>query len=501
MEIHSREFRMQWSLEEFPQKIDIMIPNSNIKTEKSDSLIVNFSRQGMFVQTLIDPRIQVGSHFDFAIQAHDLQREIRGKAEVKWVRPIEINPRMPQGIGVHLVNFSDRSEQQYQDIFVSRLFNLTVEDVYHRGVPTINLQTDLATALTIFQAYSVQTLVIVDQWFVPVGVLHQKDLFQSIGVASSQSTTVVQIMRPIMETLDPSMRVSEVFSSLKTGARFDLPVMKMNRYLGILPIELILNYWSAYSDASYQKILKNYEKALYEIAHDLRQPIGYIMTVLGLLRSGEMTFEEYRESYYQDAIDLNCNNMLSMIEEILDLPRLRLGHIKLANKSVNIREIIGSIVAKNQQLAAKKSIEIKIEMANELDKFDELLIDSRRLEQVINNLLSNAVKYSSPESGSIVIAVSMQSEELSTYKLIIKVIDHGVGIAAEHLTNLFKEGSVPFNRFLHGDESTGIGLSIVKKIVNAMGGNIEVQSEIGKGTVFTIFLKAEFPEKLEGPKE
>ncbi len=480
MEIHSREFRMRWWQDDFPHKINIFWPVPSPQKISDNSLVLNFSRQGMFLKTEEDAGIPVGRRFDFALQFPKSGHDIRGKAEVKWIRPTTINPQMPQGMGIHLVTFADQSEATYQEIFESRLFDLKVSDVYIRDIPTINLQTDLATALALFQTFAVQTLVVVEKTFVPIGVVYLKDLFQKIKLEEPTTVTIEDLYKPLPQFLEPSLKVCETFRALKSGVRYDIPIIENKSYLGILPVDLVLNYWAAFSDASYQRILKNYEKSLYEMAHDLRQPIAYILSVQNLLKSSEMSFEDYKNSNFQEGIERNCQNMLQMIDGILDIPRIRAGRIKLVNKKENMRDLVASIVKKNQQLSQKNDILLKLEVYGEKKRLESVLIDSRRLEQVLNNLLSNAVKYSKPSSEVLVKIV----EEDEHAKL--QVIDTGIGIDAEHLSHLFHEGSIPFDHFNHGDQSTGIGLSIVRRIVTAMGGDIGVESQLGQGTTFTV---------------
>lgn len=213
-------------------------------------------------------------------------------------------------------------------------------------------------------------------------------------------------------------------------------------------------------------------------AHDLRSPLGQIMNFAEILleESGGLSADQLK--YLTIIYDLS-SSMLRLVSDLLDVTSIEQGKIVLNTTRFDCIRLLEQTVALNKVFAEKKSIQLTLqsELAN-----CEIQGDSGKITQVVNNLLSNAVKFSFPGT---VVKVSIKARDEN---LIIAVTDQGQGIKPEELPKLFQ----PFNRTATkstaGEPSTGLGLFIVKKIMEAHGGTVEVSSTTGKGSSFTLKL-------------
>ncbi len=215
------------------------------------------------------------------------------------------------------------------------------------------------------------------------------------------------------------------------------------------------------------------------VVHDLRNPLGVIQNYADLL--AEQTTDKLTENqrWLLEVIQQSANFMLGLIEDLLDYNRIESGKLELEKTTINLNSTIERWVIIQTDFAKHKQISIRYHSAN-----DNITIDAdlKRVEQVFNNLLSNAIKFSFPGT-EINVDVSIKGEFAT-----ISVRDQGIGMTQEQLEKLFK----PFVRIATegtaGEKCTGLGLSIVKKIVEVHDGHIEVSSTPNKGTEFTVYL-------------
>ena len=171
--------------------------------------------------------------------------------------------------------------------------------------------------------------------------------------------------------------------------------------------------------------------------------------------------------------------MLSLVEDLLDVSKIESGNLNLKIKSIDIIPFIQEIIKLNNILAKKKNIQINLK--SEISSL-MVLIDFHKIRQVINNLLTNAVKFSHPNS-EITLSVNLENEFV-----IISIKDSGTGILGTDLQEIFAPFNKAASRGTAGEKSTGLGLSICKKIVEGHNGNIRVESEINKGSTFSFSL-------------
>jgi PAS domain S-box-containing protein len=222
---------------------------------------------------------------------------------------------------------------------------------------------------------------------------------------------------------------------------------------------------------------------LSRMSHELRTPMNSILGFAQLLEMGDLNPGQKKGVNH---IKRSGKHLLDLINEVLDISRIEAGHLSLSFEPVQIFGVIHEMVELVSEQAKKR--QINIEFIESENNYLSLRSDKRRLKQIILNLLNNAIKYNKA-GGTATIEVELISQNKPNVTQIrISIKDTGQGIATENLHKLFN----PFERIgaeKTDTEGTGLGLSVVKKLVDAMEGQIGVESEPGVGSTFWV----EFP--------
>lgn len=215
------------------------------------------------------------------------------------------------------------------------------------------------------------------------------------------------------------------------------------------------------------------------ITHDLRSPAASIQSALELLLDESTGPLNSVQAELVKLAHQASHHLLELINDFLDYSQIEAGYLRLDIGPVDIAEIVSEAVAYAEVLAQPRRQTISVDIPSDLPKAQG---DAQRLRQVLDNLLSNAIKYT-PEGGRITVTVRLTQDAFA-----ISVQDTGIGIPPEELPNLFSKYHRARDARSRGIKGTGLGLLIVKEIVEAHGGRIEVQSEPGRGSTFTVFL-------------
>ena len=242
-----------------------------------------------------------------------------------------------------------------------------------------------------------------------------------------------------------------------------------------------------------EEIRKSAEKArkaneaktrfLFNMSHDIRTPMNAIVGFSGLL---EKSLHDEKKSFgYIKKIRVSSDILLTIINQVLEMARIESGKITLNPESVNIREMVEAMNTVFESSLTKKSLEYQCSL-NVVH--DQILCDKTKMEEIILNVVSNSIKYTNPH-GKITVSIDeldSEDEKNANYKVVVE--DNGIGMSQDYLPHIFEEFSREHTSTETRVAGTGLGLPIVKSLVDMMGGSIDVQSKVGVGTTTTIVL-------------
>lgn len=230
---------------------------------------------------------------------------------------------------------------------------------------------------------------------------------------------------------------------------------------------------SDYSD------LKN--KFLGIAAHDLRNPLAILKGQAELLRDGVVGPVTDKQKKLLQKMIVVDHHMFTIVNDLLDVSAIESGQLELHKEQVDVSEYLKEIQETNALIAGRKSIALALEVEPNLPP---IMLDRERINQVMGNLITNAIKFSFPNT-RITIGAKRDGKDVR-----LSVSDQGQGIPENDLPRMFSEFSKISVKSTSGEKSTGLGLAIAKHMVDAHGGHISVQSEVGKGSTFSFTLPA-----------
>ena len=217
------------------------------------------------------------------------------------------------------------------------------------------------------------------------------------------------------------------------------------------------------------------------MVHELRAPLTAIKSSVAMINSADSQLDRSAVSKYLKTIDATSETMLVLVSDLLDVAKMEAGKFDVICDVFDISEVIDERAESFRPIALEKRLKINVNIERDLPKG---FFDKVRIKQVLNNLLSNAVKYT--DSGEITISAKVQLVGGAPIDILVSVADTGIGIEEDQIDKLFSRfGQLEAGRSNAGLKSSGLGLYIAKKIIEAAGGKIWVESKgAGFGSTF-----------------
>ena len=225
------------------------------------------------------------------------------------------------------------------------------------------------------------------------------------------------------------------------------------------------------------------------MSHEIRTPMNAILGITEIQLQNETLDQSVQEALGK--IYVSSDLLLGIINDILDLSKIEAGKLELTVDKYEIASVVSDTAQLNMMRIGSKPIEFELYIDENLPAY--LFGDELRIKQILNNILSNAFKYT--DSGTVKLSISAEKDNSEdSISLVLKVSDTGQGMTKEQVDKLFDEYSRFNAEANRSTEGTGLGMSITRNLVRLMDGKIEIESEVGKGSTFTIRL----PQKKAG---
>ncbi|MFC4253242.1 hybrid sensor histidine kinase/response regulator [Sinimarinibacterium flocculans] len=279
------------------------------------------------------------------------------------------------------------------------------------------------------------------------------------------------------ELADAGDRIAEQVDALRS--RFDAHVGEQTRHLrGERDGLLAQNQQLRSAAAAAHEEARAQSELVASLSHELRTPLTGILGYADLLRRSGLDAEQ---AHQLDTLEKSARALLAMINDLLDWSRIEAGRLRLNEEPLDVIDTVEDTTALLEPLAYDKDLELVRIVYHDVPR--QVRGDAQRLRQILTNLLSNAIKFT--DRGEVVLRVMREREEAGRTWLRFSVTDTGIGISAEQQQRLFQ----PYRQLgRNARGSSGLGLSIVRKLVELMGGEVGLDSTPGKGSTFSVLL-------------
>lgn len=232
---------------------------------------------------------------------------------------------------------------------------------------------------------------------------------------------------------------------------------------------------------------------LNNMSHDIRTPMNSIIGFTALATTHIDNKERVRD--YLTKISRSSSHLLSLINDVLDMSRIESGNVTIDENTENIAEILHNICNIIQADIKSRQLELFVDTVDVIN--ENIYCDRLRLNQILLNLISNAMKFTNP-GGTVSIRIIQKPSKREGYgQYEFKVKDTGIGMSPEYAKIIFEPFTRERTSTVSGIQGTGLGMAITKNIVTMMGGTISVESEVGKGTEFTVELEFRLQDEVQ----
>ncbi len=289
----------------------------------------------------------------------------------------------------------------------------------------------------------------------------------------------------------------------RTRSLLVVPVLREGRVIGVVDLESTRTDYFASDDVAFVKLLVSHAAIAIENAqlfeqvkqanqaktefmntasHELKIPMTSIKGYAKLLQMGAGGSLTDQQRNFLGVISNNIDRMAQLVNDLLDVSRIEAGRIRLEIQDVQMRDVINEVLESVRTQIENKRLNLMVDIDDDLP---ELRADYNRIVQIVTNLVSNAYKYT-PEGGDIAVIAKPYNGDIQGISVTIK--DTGYGISEEDQSKLFTTFFRSSDQNVRNEPGTGLGLSITKKMIESHGGELMLESELGKGSAFTFTL-------------
>jgi len=298
----------------------------------------------------------------------------------------------------------------------------------------------------------------------------------------------------MMLLTDGIMTVTEEVVSGVNGVRLlcetvKVPIFNGGDIVGLLGVSHDITERKAHEDEA-RAANRAKSDFLANMSHEIRTPMN---AIIGMTSIGKTATDIERKDYSFKKIEDASKHLLGIINDILDMSKIEAGKFELTFEEFNFERMLQRVVNVTNNRAAEKEQQLTVNLDKSIPHY--LIGDEQRLTQVLTNLLGNAIKFT-PESGRIGINTHLIAERDGVCTIEISVEDSGIGISPEQQAKLFQSFQQAESSTSRKFGGTGLGLAISKSIIEMMGGDIGIESELGKGSAFIFTIEVKRGEKI-----
>ena len=322
----------------------------------------------------------------------------------------------------------------------------------------------------------------------------------SCFAVTRENTTLMNILNKTIQTLPDSRLSSQFYVYENEPGKVTLTEYIKDNLLvvsiGFIGAVLVIVWIIVYLLIKARKAQIQAEKAnaaksdfLFNMSHDIRTPMNALLGYNELMKR-ELTDPKLLD--YQEKMEQSGNLLLSIINNVLDMAKIESGKMELDENYVQIRDIYHGVYKIFQAEAEKKGIHLEMEYEVQ---HEHVICDETKNREIFLNLISNAVKYTA-SGGRVTIRITELDCDRDDYvRIRTQVIDTGIGMSEEFLPSLFDAFARERNTTVGKVAGTGLGMPIIKKYIDMMGGTIEAESKLGEGSKFTVTLEYRIADK------
>jgi signal transduction histidine kinase len=366
------------------------------------------------------------------------------------------------------------------------------------GLATVRPDCHVREAVAILAANNIGTVLVTAVDGTLAGILSERDVIRSLNKRADNplDLPVGELMTASVITCAPTDTVDHALSLMGKHHIRHLPVVVDQKIVGLLSIRDVLEFRLQMIEQHFQALSRAEQEAskarveaellnraktefLQNISHELKTPLHAIIGFADLLTDHRLAGEQL--TYLTD-IAQSGRNLLEIVENLLDLSRIELKELDPREETLSIPSLISTCVHVVSERAERNGVNLRIDTDPALPM---LCADRRMTKQMLTNLLSNAVKFT-PKGGEVSIYCARNDDDLY-----VRVSDTGIGIAPEQLATVMEPFRQADSTTTRSYDGVGLGLTLVNAMIQAHGGALSLESEVGAGTVATLRFPAE----------